>query len=80
MYSPSLHCSHSDLKQGVSAELNPAGFFNISIIEFFRVHQYDSMNHQAGIEGINRLQTKGESAMLACDLLAILPRMQNNTA
>jgi hypothetical protein len=29
--------------QGISAGLKPTGFFSISIIEFFLVHQYDSM-------------------------------------
>jgi len=39
---------------------------------FFFEHQYDSMNHQAGIEGINSMQEKGESAILACDPVAVL--------
>jgi len=36
------------------------------------------MNHQAEIEGINRLQVKSESAIMGCNRLAILLDLQND--
>jgi hypothetical protein len=41
LHLPSLHCSHADLREGVSARGNFLPLI-ISIIEFFLVHQKDS--------------------------------------
>ena len=38
------------------------------------------MNHQAEIDGINSLQERSESAIMACDSVAVLPGMRQDSA